>query len=219
MTGSEFLTYVRSTFKRTDKDTQIYEAMTDVVMDMRLRFLSEDYKEEAYSDITTIGDYRICLPSDFQHMIGDVSIWDTASDTDYCHLNRISKEIYDSRYPERVLSSVSNRHTGLPVDYCIYGGEILVGPAVDKATYRFQINYTPEALIGSEITSATDPVPFSDKYRKCLRYGVLGQIYEGLENVQEASYWNAKYEQDLQKIIENDEFNTYAPSNIIYSGV
>ena len=35
MLGSDFAAYLKRTFKRTDKDTEIYEAMTDVVMELK----------------------------------------------------------------------------------------------------------------------------------------------------------------------------------------
>ena len=80
-TGAEMLAYVKRKFKRPDKDTEIYEAATDTIADMRLQILSEDYKEEAYiSGISSLGDYRIALPSDFGHIIGDVTVTDTGDD-------------------------------------------------------------------------------------------------------------------------------------------
>ena len=87
MTGAEFLTYVRSTFRRTDKDAQIYEATLDTIMDMRLRFNSEDFKYEAYATIADIGDYKMTLPDDFAHLIGEITMEDTA----------ISSQLHDGR--------------------------------------------------------------------------------------------------------------------------
>ena len=43
MTGLEMYNYVLQTFKRTDKSTAIYQAITDTIMDIKIRFLSEDF--------------------------------------------------------------------------------------------------------------------------------------------------------------------------------
>ena len=74
MTGSEFHDYVLRTFKRTDKTAEIYDAITDTILDMCERAGFEDTKVEAYTTggITTLGDYKIDLPSDVGRLIGDV---------------------------------------------------------------------------------------------------------------------------------------------------
>lgn len=80
MTGANFLAYVKQTFKRTDKDAEIYTAVADTVMDMRSRMLSDNHSavSSALTGISTIGDYELNLPTDFGHLIGDVLIKDTA---------------------------------------------------------------------------------------------------------------------------------------------
>lgn len=217
MTGANFLTYVKAIFKRTDKDTQIYQAMTDTVMDIRLRSKSEDYKEEAYTSLLSLGSFKISMPDDFGHLIGDVTLYDSENETTFPPLRRISKERYDELYFDRLADTVSNRVTGLPVHYCIYGNEIFIGPCVDKATYKFQMNYTTESA--EEISSSTDPVPFTERYRWIVRCGVLKHLYLMLENFQEAEVWSNLYEAEIVKIIGNDESNVYTPFNLNYNGV
>jgi hypothetical protein len=79
MTGAEALAYIKEKFVRDDKDTQIYSALTDIVADIKYSFKAEDAKEEAYvSGISTIGEYKMGLPSDFGQIIGDIEIVDTA---------------------------------------------------------------------------------------------------------------------------------------------
>lgn len=215
MTGAEFLTYVRSTFRRTDKDTQIYQATTDTIMDMRIRFNSEDFKYESYASIANIGDYKMTLPDDFAHLIGDISMEDTSTDTSYGTLRKISKSRYDELYPFR--TTVANRNTGVPLHFCLYGREIFVGPPVDKETYQFQVNYTTEDA--TEITALTQNVAFSARHRKTLRYGVMKELYLMLENYKEAEVWSNLYEADLMKIIRNDMDNISDNDSIQYSGV
>lgn len=215
MTGAEMLAYVKSTFKRTDKDSEIYQAMLDTIMDMRLRFHSEDFKYESYASIANIGDYKMTLPDDFAHLIGEISIEDTETDESYGTLHKISKSRYDELYPFR--TTTNNRFTGVPIHFCLYGRELFVGPCVDKETYRFQVNYTTEDA--TEITASTVDVAFSRRHRKTLRYGIMKELYLGLENYQEADIWSNLYEADLIKIIRNDISNISDNDTIQYHGV
>lgn len=211
------LAYVKRTFKRTDKDTEIYQALTDTVMDIRLRFRAEDYKEEAYADILTVGDYKITLPDDFAHVIGKVTVKDTATDQAYPPLEMISKERYDELYFNRIATDSAYRQTGFPQHSCLYGHEIFIGPPVDKATYRFQVNYTTEDA--EEISASTTDVPFSDRHRKTLRYGAMKELYLMLENYEEAEVWSNLFEADVPKIVNNDMANIRDEAPISYNGI
>jgi len=217
MIGSDFLAYVKRKFKRSDKDTEIYEATTDIVADMRLQFNSEDYKEEAYIvGIDTLGEYRIALPTDFGHLIGDVTLVDVDGNSSR-ELNKISKEAYDRKYGDRLFSAVANMYTSEPSDYCIYAKQIYLGSVPDKITYKYQINYTTEDY--TEVAAATDPVPFSNRYRNILRAGVLAEVHDGLQEYEESSYWRGMYNNDLGKLVNNDEDNISDNMNVQYSGV
>lgn len=218
MTGAETLTYIKSILKRTDKDAEVYESITDVIMDMRLRFHSEDFKAISSNlAITTIGDHSVALPSDFGHLIGDPVLRDNAADQEYNPPKKISIQTYFDKYGATYNTAVGNRLTGTPIEYCIYGGNILVGPAVDKTSYVLKIAYTTENE--TAVTSVTANVPFTDRYRKTVRYGVLREMYLLLENYQEAEVWGNLYESDLQKIVNNDQSNVRDDMMIAYNGV
>jgi hypothetical protein len=79
------------------------------------------------------------------------------------------------------------------------------------------MNYTTEPY--TEVTAATDPVPFSEKYRNVLRCGVLKELHEGLENFDEAKYWQGEYEAGGEKILQNDKDNISDRGNVVYNGV
>ena len=216
MTGAEWKTYVLNKFKRTDKDTELYQATTDIIADMRLQFDSEDYKDEAYTaGISTLGEYKMALPSDFGHIIGVVSLIDSATNQEYDPLVKISKEEYDSRTSDRLLTS--NQNFGIPESFCIYGKELFISPVPDKTTYRYQINYTTEDF--AEIASSTTSVPFSDRYRNVLRCGVLAELYDGMENFDEANYWRTMYTAGLLKIKQNDDDNVQDDESVCYRGI
>lgn len=217
MTGVEFLTYVKKIFMRTDKDAEIYEAIKDTVMDMRVRMYSEDYSVEssALTGISSVGDFKLNLPDDFGHLIGDVLIYNSVTNQDYLPLKKISKESYDQKYSDHLLSA--NRWTGVPREYCVFGNKIYLGPAVDSTNYAFKINHTQED--SPTITSGTANVPFTEKHRETVRYGVIQRVYELLENYQESEVYERKYENGIAKIVANDNENTKSYEPIRYSGV
>lgn len=220
MTGANFLAYCKQVLKRTDKDSELYTAISDAVMDMRSRMLSDEFSEVAVtpSGSLAVGDYKLSIPADFGHLIGAVSIKDTASDQVYDPLNRISKEEYDVKYALNASTGVGNRLTGVPIDFCYYGREIYIGPAVDRTTFAFTINYTIEDQ--PVITGATAVVQFTDQFREVVRAGALFRIYFELGFSTEASNWKASYEEGIQRVIENDLFNaSNSSTSMNYSGV
>jgi hypothetical protein len=217
MNGSQFKDYVVRIFKRTDKDTEIYEATTDIVADMRIQMKSELYKEEAYvAGIENIGEYKIGLPSDFGHLIGKVTIVDDASGYSGT-LNKLSKSAYDEKYGDRLHTSLSNVDRSIPKDFCIYAGQIYLGNVPDAITYKYFINYTTEDF--ADILSTTDVVPFTDRYRRTLRAGVLMELYNGLEFLDEANYWKNEYAEGISKMISNDADNVSSKDGVSYHGI
>jgi len=217
MTGSAFLAYVKRIFKRTDKDTEIYEATTDAIADIRLQIKAEDFKEEAYvAGIATLGDYRISLPSDFGHLIGDITLVDDAGGHTRT-LNKISKQAYDEKYGDRLHSDLSDVNDAMPTDFCIYGGQIYLGCVPDDITYKYYINYTTEDF--ADITAVTADVPFSGKYRTILRAGVLADLYSGLEFFDEANYWRSLFNDGLLKIKANEDDNISSKEGVTYHGI
>jgi hypothetical protein len=221
MTGANFYSYVLRKFKRTDKSTEVYEAMTDVIADITTAIMADERQEETYvAGISTVGEYQIALPSDFGHIIGNVSVTDTAGDDTYQPLRKISKQRYDEKYGDRSLTAVGNVHTSVPREYCIYAGQIYVGPVPDLTTYRYQINYSTENT--SEIVSGTAIVPFTSEIRNrnMVRSGVLYELNEGLENFEEAAYHKAVYLDGLRKMKKMEDTNKAPTSeNVIYHGV
>ena len=214
MTGANFLAYIKRKFIRTDKDTEAYEAMSDVIADIRLRMNSEEYKQEAYIvGIGTLGEYRIALPTDFGHLLGSITITDPSTDQVVCVAEKISKEKYDELYADRLLT---NQNDGVPKHFCIYGEQIYLGPVPDSTAYKYQLNYTTEDY--AVIESSTE-VPFTDKYRNIMRCGVHAELHDGLENFEEAGYWRTLYEIGLEKIAKNDDDNIDDNQPCEYSGV
>ncbi len=194
MIGSALYTYILETFKRTDKSTEVYEAITDTVKDIKIRCPFEDLKYVTYvSPFTTVGDYKYAIPSDCGHLIGEVKLLDSG---DSWVLEKISKEEYDRLEPNPTYASVD---TGKPTHYCVYGGEFYFYPPTDSTAYQIEFNYSSEDE--TDITSATANVAYSTRYRECLKAGVLYRMYRDLGNDEETKKWVAVYENEIGKII------------------
>jgi hypothetical protein len=147
-------------------------------------------------------------------MIGGVTVVDVDTDDVYPPLNKISKQEYDRKYGDRLLS---DEDEDVPQDFCIYGNQIYLGPVPDKVTYKYQINYTTEAY--TEVDASTDPVPFATKYRNTLRAGVLMEMHDGLENYEEAGYFRGVYDLGVELIRKNDAENIQDEECVRYHGI
>ena len=207
MNGANFLAYVKQTFKRTDKNTEIYTSIADTVMDMRSRMISDEHStvSAALTGITAIGDYQLTLPTDFGHLIGDVLIKDTSADDVYLPLRRISKTEWDVKYNQALATAVGNRLTGTPTEYCFFGGKIYLGSPVDKLAYEFKINYTTEDA--PTYTASTASIPFTDQFREVVKAGTLQRMFREVGNYPESDIWGAVYVDGVMNVIENDDFN------------
>lgn len=213
MTGSELYTYILEIFKRTDKSTEIYKAITDTIKDMTKRHPFEEMKVEAYTTggITSVTDHRIELPVDFQHLLSDVRLIDGSYSKVLVKLN---KRQFDGTYP---YLSNTNTDPNVPKHYCPWNTQILIGPLPDKTTYGYEISYARKQT--SDITSSTTAVPLTGENREAVRAGVLARMFEGLDEYEKAAYWHARHDRNLNIIMNLDKMNTHAASAQEYRGM
>ena len=211
MTGSELYDYIVRTFKRTDKSTEVYEAITDTVFDLRRNYQWEAFKDEAYvTGITTLGDYTMPLPSDFQHLTNLRLI---NGDTSY-PLQRLNKVDFDYMFPNQNSSTVTK---GKPNYYCIFHDYILLGVAPDDITYQYEISYAAEDE--TDIIAGTTSVPFTPENREVVKQGTLMRLYLGLGNDGEAVKWRGLYEESIREAMKVEEENTDAVGFTKYKDV
>ena len=213
MTGADFYTYILQTFKRTDKSTEIYNAITDIVMDIKIGMKAEDFKTiRAAAEISVLGNYTFAVQSDFGHLIGDITLVNPAGGS--WDLIKVSKETWDKLYPQVAETTPTK---GSPKHYCLYGNNFYIGPIPDKTTYKYQYNYTQEAA--TAIVSGTTNVPFTTKYRQYVKDMVLARLYIDLDDDDKAAKYKLLGEEGKQKIIQNELYNTDAPAFTRYQGV
>lgn len=204
MSGSELHDYIVRTFKRTDKTAEVYDAITDTVMDMCEEFGFEENKVEAYTavGISALGDYKIDLPDDFGHLLGDVR-WTDQDDSGT--LNKLSKQQFNEKFPEQ---DCDDPDDGEPTDYCIFRKQLLIGPVPDRTTYEYQIDYAK--FLADPVTSVSSDVMFTDNARECVKFGALARLYEVMEEWDNADRYSQKYDLELAEFVAREKKNTRA---------
>ena len=199
MSGTEFRDYVlRGGFKRTDKDTELYEAATDAVEELRRRFSFSDAHEdmETTDQISTLGDFKLDVEDDFG-MVIDVRIEDDDTAT---VLTQRSKAQFDALYPD--INNTSDK--GYPRDFTISEGQIWIGPIPDQTDYDYRVAYSKR---GGTITSSTTAVPFTNVYRELLRYMVEERLWKLMDQYDRAQYAAGKAEQMFEQARMREEKN------------
>lgn len=196
MTGANFSAYVLRVFKRTNYSTEVYEAITDALRDMKRRFDYDEAKTEkdTTDTISVLGDYRIALEGDFGHFLSAVVLIDG---TFGYTLNKISKKEYDRKYTGFGTSASAR---GRPKDFCIFGENILLGPVPDQTSYVYKQSYADSDLASYDSDSVS--IPFTNKFRETTRWGTLQRLYSDiLKNDDQAAKFGTLYENGL-RIIE-----------------
>jgi hypothetical protein len=186
MTGSDWRAYVlRLGFKRTDKDTELYEATTDAIQEMRRRFMFDEAETETTTTdtISVDGDFKLTLETDFGLLLGIVLEYDDTGTP----LVQVPKWKFDQLYPS--INVESDR--GYPRHFCIYGGSIYIGPIPDQTTYVYRISYS---LRAGTVTSSTSGVPFTNVYRDVLADLTLAKLYKALEEFDKSAYFVQEFE-------------------------
>lgn len=186
MAGSDYRAYVlRKGFKRTDKDTELYEAVTDAIQIMRRRFMFDEAEADTTTTdtISTLGDFRLAIESDLG-LVVNIILQDDDTGTP---LVKLSKAQFDDMYPSIHIET----DRGYPRHYCIFAGNIYIGPIPDQVSYTYRIGYSVRA---GTVTSSTAGVPFTNLYRDVLTDLVLSLLWEGLDEFEKANYYKNNFE-------------------------
>lgn len=196
--GEDFWEYVKRTFRRDDKDTEGYEAITDAVQIMRRRFGFDEAETETETtdEITVLGDYKLDLESDFGLLIG-LEVEDTDTGTP---LVQLTKKKFDEEYAS---INIEN-DKGYPKHFCIFAGQIQIGPIPDRTSYTYRLAYSKR---GGTVTASTTAVPFTDLYRDILKDCTLWKLNETLEKFDTATYFKGRFEEGFQEAVDREKKN------------
>lgn len=202
MTGLDFRDYVlRLGFKRTDKDSELYEATTDAIQEFRRRYMFDEAEADTTTTdtISVLGDFKLDIESNLG-LILSVTLQDG---TDAVPLSIISKAKFDKLYPD--INVTVDR--GYPKHACLYAGQIYLGPIPDSISYTYRLSYS---LRAGTITSASAGVPFTNLYRDVLADNVLMRLYRGLEEYDKADRHEAAFEKGFLMATRRENMNSKA---------
>ena len=197
MTRSEFLTYIKRTFKREDKDTELLDSLTDTLYDMTTLYDFQVYQTETEFSMID-NQYEYTYPSNYAILISDVRYIDSGGGGR--SLRKLSKEEFDNRYPDLKESTFP---TGDPLHFTIYNDNIVIAPFPNDATNRKL--YICGSTIQEELASDSSTTNFQDRWREIIKYGTLYRAYTDMEDFSKASIFANLYKERLQNMIDNDK--------------
>lgn len=189
MQFSNFKTYVKLDFKRTDKDTELAQAYNDMVFWLATLMPIGNYKYQSYiSTIAGQEDYPVDQVGAMIHLIKPLRLLDGSASSDSgTILIDITKAEYDILEPN---PNRTNPSTGRPQKACIYSRQILLWPIPDKSTYLIEKNWSIRPTIQS---ADADVTLLGVEWDEVLKWGTMERLFAGMEMYDESAFWGSKY--------------------------
>ena len=184
---SDFKTYVKYTFKRTDKDTELVQFYNDMINWVACQMPHSGYKFDSYIN-TTVGVEDYGIPATLIHILHPVKLILGTGSTDSGYLlDHISKEQYDGEFPN---PNASGQPRGRPSKYTLYDRCLRLGPAPDLSTYIIEINWSKRR---TAMSAAADLPGLGSEWDEVFMQGTLERLYASIGMVDESAYWGSKY--------------------------
>jgi len=208
MNIGSFKTYVKYDLKRTDKDTEIVQALNDAIVAVAVKIPHSAYKYQSYI-ATVAGQEDYALPSTIIHLMHPIRLIEGSGTNDTgWELDHLTKEEYDALEPNPNRTSPDD---GSPISYCIFSNSILLDPIPDDV-YYIEINWSKRP---TSISGDSESPSLGAEWDEVLKYMVLSRVCAGLGIYDSAQYWRSMYEdgegnpvgmyRDLLKIEEDKE--------------
>ena len=209
LTGALMAAYIiRSGWRRDDMEDELYDAITDTILEMEQRFQFEERQVETTMAATLgAGEYKLTLESDLGHLVSLVVV----DGDDARRLTRISKSLFDLWYP-----SAGDMDDGYPEHFALFGGYACIGPRPDQTSYRYRLSYS--TCLTETVDASTDPVPFTAKYREVVKDGTLARLFENLKNHSEADRFRALFNMGMDRAETRERRNRGGAGVVAYSG-
>ena len=194
MTRLQFLTYVISVFKRTDKNTEIYQALNDTIKDIAAREPFEDYSFQSWVP-TVAAQEDYLLPTNLLHLSHPIRCLEGSATNDSGKdLTLLTKEEYDVIEPN---PNRTDPQTGEPWAYAIWSNAILLTDLPDDSGWILEINWGKRP---ADLDADSDQSSFNTAWDEILQWGTLWRVFAGIGLYEEAAYWEHKYEDPLKGI-------------------
>ena len=184
---SDFKTYVKQDWKRTDKDTELVQAYNDMINWVAMMMPHSGYKFQSYINLVS-GTEEYPIPSTLTYLIHPIKfiIGTGASDSGY-KLKMLTKEEYDRHEPN---PNRSSPHTGRPWAYTVFGRCILITPPADSSDSLLEIDWTKKT---TDQSADSDTPSLGEEWDEVLKQGTLERLYSGIGMTDEARFWGEKY--------------------------
>jgi hypothetical protein len=185
---STLKTYIKRDFKRTDKDTEIVQAINDAIIWISTKMPHGNYKYQSW--INTVDEREdYALPTNLIHLIHPVKFLEGSATNDSGYpLEKVTKEEYDLRYPNPNRTSPTD--TGKPYCYTIFSRSILVGPIPDSANYILEISWSKRAV---SLSDDADTPDLGAEWGEVIKQAAIERLYAGMGMIEEAQYWASLY--------------------------
>ena len=184
---STLQTYIRRDFKRTDKDTEIIQAINDSILWISTLIPHGNYKYQSWV-YTALAREDYALPSNLIHLIHPVKFLEGSASSDSGFpLEHITKEEYDIREPN---PNRTNPSTGRPSAYTVFSRSILVTPLPDKTTSLLEIMWSRRPV---SLSAAADTPELGAEWDEVIKHISMDKLYAGMGMLQESSYWASLY--------------------------
>jgi hypothetical protein len=187
-TRSDLRARVLRVFKRTDKDTEVNEAINDTYKEMVAIIGPRKVQDRLYKSLVA-DRAEYALPTTALRFIHPIRLIDPdAGDTSIGSyvMTFINKDEYDALDPN---PDAADPLSGSPTHYTIWKNCLLVTPQPDKA-------YTIEINIGGEATALdadSDESIFQETWDETIAAGALRRLYAGIKLYQDSTYWQSVY--------------------------
>lgn len=187
MNITNFKTYVKYDFKRTDKDTEIVQALNDSMTAIAIKMPHSAYKYQSYKP-TRVGIEDYQLPENIIHLRHPIRLIDGDDGWPLIH---ISKKEYDELEGNPNYASPS---TGEPTHYCIYSNSVLLTPIPDSASYYLEMDWTRHH---TAISGASEEPSMGSEWDEVLKQMSLFRLFSGVGQYDDAMFWRSLYEDNM----------------------
>jgi len=214
MTRLEFLSYVKNEFKRTDKDSEIYEALDDTLYDLTTEH--DFHVHQTEQSISLIADtYEYSLTSySMSMLLGPVLYLDDTGDAD--PLIKLSKASFDLRFPDLTATDFDKDE---PQYYAVYGNAIFIAPFPDTVTTESIL--VPISTIATKLVGDSDTPAFEDQWREVIKFGVLFRVWTQLGDFGKSQAQDnlLLYQRGIEKMKKIDKSKDRGPLMAMYRGI
>ncbi len=196
MTRTEYLTYIKKTFIRTDKDDELIDALDDTLYDLTTSY-DFQVKQTDTSFVLTNDTYSYDYPASYAVLVSEIRYIDSGGGGR--PLNLLSKSKFDCKYPDLKESNFSR---GDSVDCTIYENKIYLAPFLQT------VNGEKIYVSGSEVSvelGANDSPDFEDRWREVIKFGTLYRAYSDLDQDELTVKYSALYQNGIERMKKVDD--------------